>query len=140
MALSRLNDGDAVDKDLLNKLIDQLNKLESANNFQAIYNFAGTLSTKGDSLLLQGGWQNIPSTGYGVVVAQINYPVAFLNAGMIVCSAHAPGDHLAGYTATVYEASNAWFKVAVERKNSAAVGNVSFHWHALGPVNPSSII
>ena len=140
MALTRLGPADAIDMDLVNKLIDQLNKLESANNFNAIYNFGGTLSTKGDTLLLQAGWSNIPSNGTKQVSQRITYPVPFLNHGMIVVAAHAPGDWNAAYAATVYEAGLDHFTAVVERKDNAVCGNVSFHWHALGPVNPSSIV
>lgn len=141
MALTRLSKGDAIDMDLVNKLIDNINKLEAANNFQAIYNFQGTKSSMTSTLLLQAGAFLVPGNGQSRVQTHVTYPVPFINHAMVVPSAHAPGDISAAYIATVFEAEFSRFTVNIERKDGMPLNApISLHWHALGPVNASTIV
>jgi len=139
MTLSRLTQGDAVDLDLLNAIIDKINSLEDANNVQAYWKFdeIGRASSMTDKMAVQGGScvLNEAFPGANWARSRVYYPRPFSQQPGVTIMPQVGGwtHQMAIHTQTMD-----YFDPCVQQPSNnfgAPIGVIRCNWIAIGPVN-----
>ena len=139
MTLSRLTQGDAVDLDLLNAIIDRLNALEDANNVQAYWKFddIGRASSMTDKMTVQGGscvlTESTPGSNWATT--KVWFPRPFSQMPGVTIMPHKGG--WANQLAIFHQALDSFDPVVQQPSNNfgSPIGVVRCNWIAIGPVN-----
>jgi hypothetical protein len=141
MAISRMTEGDAVDLDFLNTLIDQINALEDANNVQVYTTQLGRSPTSSltSRMCVQAGTLLFSPLGQNyerVETTQARFPVPFAYPPVVTITPQWSGNT---YVTTVHSILVDSFNASVQHHSGlwtyTMTGAVTCNWIAVGVVN-----
>jgi hypothetical protein len=139
MAISRMTEGDAVDLDFLNTLIDQINALEDANNVQVYLTQLGQTPTSSMTAktCVQAGTILFTPLGQNFErVDNLVFPTPFAAPPVVTITPQWSGNT---YVTTIHQVTNTGFNCSVQHHSSlwtyTMSGSVTCNWIAVGVVN-----
>ena len=134
-----MTEGDAVDLDLLNTLIDRINELEDANNVQVYLSELGQQKQSSVSVktAVQAGTILFTPLGQNFErVDNLTFPHAFAYPPVVTVTPQWSGNT---YVTTIHQVSTTGFNCSVQHHSASwsylMTGAVTLNWVAVGVVN-----
>lgn len=141
--IPRLSPGDAVDYNLVNALIDRINRLESANNFQAVWKYDSSAvgSSLTDTMMMQAGSVVLTNNANGNnwVYGDIMFPVPFVQTPIVLIGSQTPHTTF-GHNVDTVTLTRARAVLQINPASRAiAMWPIRCSWMAIGPVASTAI-
>jgi hypothetical protein len=134
--LPRMTEGDGVDLQFMNEIIDRLNALQESNNVQAIWEYDGSRQGSGTSpILVQGGSVMLSQTHASDpswASKTITFPKAFETIPSVVIS---PNRYSYTYYTNTWSITPQSFVAVIQNRHDIwnnPIGNIRCNWVAIG--------